>query len=101
MPRSRPTKSSASSKPIASKAATPPDTSTQVPHTTKQEQILALLSRPQGASIADLMSASRWQQHSVRGFLAGTVKKKLGLALVSSKAEGKVRCYRIESRRGR
>jgi hypothetical protein len=48
-----------------------------------------------------MMQATNWQQHSVRGFLAGTVKKKLGLALVTSKAEGEARRYRIETRRGR
>jgi hypothetical protein len=43
----------------------------------------------------------KWQQHSVRGFLAGTVKKKLGFPLTTSKAAGDVRRYRIETRRGR
>jgi hypothetical protein len=48
-----------------------------------------------------MMRATDWQQHSVRGFLAGTVKKKLGFALTSSKANTDVRRYRIETRRGR
>ena len=47
------------------------------------------------------MQATAWQQHSVRGFLAGTVKKKLGLDLASSKAKDDVRRYRIVARRGR
>lgn len=68
---------------------------------TKHEQVLALLSKPDGATIADLMDATDWQQHSVRGFLAGTVKMKLGLALTSSKAEGETRRYRIVTRPGR
>ncbi len=68
---------------------------------TKQKQVLALLSWPEGASIEDLMLATAWQQHSVRGFLAGTVKKKLGLALTSSKAAREARRYRIALRRGR
>lgn len=63
--------------------------------------MLTLLSRPHGASIADMMQATNWQQHSVRGFLAGTVKKKLGFVLTSSKAADDVRHYRIETRRGR
>jgi Protein of unknown function (DUF3489) len=68
---------------------------------TKQERMLTLLSRPEGASIEEMMQATDWQQHSVRGFLAGTVKKKLGFALTTSKAAGDVRRYRIETRRGR
>jgi hypothetical protein len=68
---------------------------------TKQERLLTLLSQAEGASIAEMMQATDWQQHSVRGFLAGTVKKKLGFSLTTSKAAGDVRRYRIETRRGR
>ena len=68
---------------------------------TKHAQLLQLLNRADGASIKDMMQATEWQQHSVRGFLAGTVKQKMGLALTSSKAEGDVRRYRIATRRGR
>lgn len=68
---------------------------------TKHAQLLQLLNRPGGVSIEDMMQATGWQQHSVRGFLAGTVKTKMGLALMSSKAEGDVRRYRIATRRGR
>ena len=68
---------------------------------TKRERLLTLLSQPEGASIEEMMQATKWQQHSVRGFLAGTVKKKLGFTLSSSKTTGDVRRYRIETRRGR
>jgi Protein of unknown function (DUF3489) len=68
---------------------------------TKNAQILRLLNRPEGASIEEMIQATEWQQHSVRGFLASTVKKKMGLALTSSKAEGDARRYRIATRRGR
>jgi Protein of unknown function (DUF3489) len=68
---------------------------------TKHERLLTLLSQPEGASIEDMMQATNWQQHSVRGFLAGTVKKKLSFALTSSKSSGEPRRYRIDSRRGR
>lgn len=64
-------------------------------HPSKQNACLALLTRPNGATIEDLQSATGWQSHSIRGFLAGAVKKKLGLTLVSSKADGDVRRYRI------
>ena len=55
---------------------------------TKQERVLTLLSQSEGASIEEMMQATDWQQHSVRGFLAGTVKKKLGFSLTSLKANG-------------
>jgi hypothetical protein len=60
-----------------------------------------MLSQPEGASIAEMMQATGWQQHSMRGFLAGTVKNKLGFSLKSSKPEDGVRRYRIATRRGR
>ena len=57
--------------------------------------------RPEGATIEEMMQATDWQQHGVRGFLAGTVKKKLGFSLTSSKPDDDARRYRIEPRRGR
>jgi hypothetical protein len=72
----------------------------EVHRITKQERMLALLTRPEGASIAEMMQATNWQQHSVRGFLAGTVKNKLGFSLSSSKTADDVRRYRVKTRRG-
>ncbi len=54
----------------------------------KSETIQTLLARLQGATISELSEATGWQAHSVRGYLSGTLKKKLGLTLTSSKEDG-------------
>src|SRR5262245_26927229 len=64
---------------------------------TKKARILAMLRAPSGVTIDAMMHATGWQQHSVRGFLAGVVRKKLGLNLVSAATEGR-RLYRITDR---
>jgi hypothetical protein len=61
---------------------------------TKQEQLIAMLRRKQGATIAQIVDATGWQPHTVRGAFAGALKKKLGLEVTSEKVEG-TRVYRI------
>ncbi len=64
---------------------------------TKKQIALSLLERPKGASITEMQGALGWQAHSVRGFLAGTVRKMPGVTLVSDKIENGPRRYRIEA----
>jgi hypothetical protein len=71
-----------------------PSRSTAAPDT-KHARVIAMLRKPAGATIAAIMAATDWQQHSVRGFLAGIVRKKLGLNLVSEQTD-KGRGYRIK-----
>jgi hypothetical protein len=80
-PASRMRPASASLKPVARSS-------------TKRDRIVAMLRTPAGATLASLVTATEWQQHSVRGFLAGVVRKKLGLNLVSEIGD-KGRVYRI------
>lgn len=61
---------------------------------TKQSRVLAMLRSPTGATIAAMMQATGWQQHSVRGFLAGVVRKRLKLKLTSKKVDA-TRVYQI------
>jgi len=62
----------------------------------KQSRVIAMLQSPTGATIAAMMQATGWQQHSVRGFLAGVVRKRLKLKLGSKKVDG-TRVYRVAS----
>jgi len=61
----------------------------------KQALVISMLRRPEGATIAQICEATGWQAHTVRGTFAGTLKKKLDLNIVSDKAEGSDRVYRI------
>jgi len=62
---------------------------------TKQAILIDHLQRKKGATLADLVKATGWQVHSVRGAISGTLKKKLGYAIVTKVAEGRGRVYRI------
>ena len=62
---------------------------------TKQAQLIAMLKAPTGASVEEIVAAFGWQPHTVRGAIAGTLKKKLGLQVGSEASEGRGRVYRI------
>jgi hypothetical protein len=62
---------------------------------TKQALMISMLRRREGATIAEIVAETGWQQHTVRGAFAGALKKKLGLAIVSEKIDGRGRVYRV------
>src|ERR1700732_4294369 len=84
-----------SSKSKSRKRPTPASSKSAARPATKHARIIAMLRTPAGATIASLITATQWQQHSMRGFLAGVVRKKLGLNLVSEQTD-KGRVYRIK-----
>lgn len=61
----------------------------------KQAQVIAMLKRPEGATIEQICEATQWQAHTVRGTFAGAFKKKLGLEITSTKEAGGKRIYRV------
>ncbi len=83
----------------AKPAQTPGDADTGKPVTiragTKQAQIIAMLQRPEGASIAEIVAATGWLAHTVRGSISGALKKKLGLSIIAEKVEGRGTVYRL------
>lgn len=58
-------------------------------------KILSLLKRPGGVSLGALIKATEWQAHSVRGFLSGTISKRLGLTLTSTRTDAGERVYSV------
>ena len=77
--------SSATPKPVAIRAGT------------KQAEIIALIQRPEGASIAEIVEATGWLAHSARGLISGGLKKKLNLPIISEKVTGRGTVYKIEA----
>ena len=67
----------------------------------KSAKIVELLSRTEGVTLSELIEVTKWQPHSVRGFLSGTVRKKMGIKLTSDKRHDGERVYKISARQGR
>jgi hypothetical protein len=78
------------------KRATAAEKPAQAREGSKTAQILDLLKRPGGATLKAIMAATGWQAHSVRGFISGTLGKKLGLAVQSVKGENGERTYSLK-----
>ena len=98
--RSRSPSRPASTRSTPGKPSRPPraqgDSGARSPRSgTKQEQMIGLLRRPEGASIEEMAKATSWQNHSVRGVISGVLKKKLGMTVVSEKNESGERRYRL------
>ena len=77
------------------KKSTPTTTDTS-PRQTKQQIMIDLLRRSEGASIEEIVAATEWQSHTVRGAMSAALKKKVGLSITSENVEERGRVYRIE-----
>jgi hypothetical protein len=91
-------KPKAAKKPARKPAAEKPPRTKKAaePRVTKQAKVIDALCRPEGATIAEIMEMTGWQEHSVRGFISGAVKKKLGLTVERITEDGRT-TYRIPS----
>ena len=84
---------------IRDHGAETPVTKLPAQHTgTKQAMLIALLQRPEGATIDAIMKSTGWQAHTVRGAISGVLKKKLGFTIATRKVEGRGLVYQIELR---
>lgn len=91
VPRKAPVSAQAIDEVIEAATATKPRTRDN----SKQAQVIAMLKRPEGATIEQICEATQWQAHTVRGTFAGAFKKKLGLEITSTKEVGGQRIYRV------
>ena len=87
----------ATKKARAAKETTDGDAAKPAREGSKKAIVLELLRRPEGATLADIMSATGWQPHSVRGFISGALGKKMGLTIESVKTPDGARSYRLKT----
>jgi hypothetical protein len=80
----------------AKKAPKPAKKADEAREGSKTARILDLLKRPGGVTLAEIMKVADWQAHSIRGFISGTLVKKMGLSVVSTKADGQ-RTYAVKA----
>src|SRR5215813_2020099 len=71
-----------------------PEPQSDAKHPSKQDEVIAMLRRPEGATVDEVVNATGWQRHTVRGVFSGTLRKKLGLTIASAN-EARGRVYRI------
>jgi hypothetical protein len=97
--RSKPDERQGANKPTRVRHSRPertvqPSPAAAAPRLSKQAAVIALLQRPEGVTVAEIVAATGWQPHTVRGLFSGTLKKKLGLGLGSAQ-EDRGRVYRV------
>ena len=95
---SKTTRKQATAKTVAKRTTSKPATKQPKPPQraeSKQSQLIAMLRQPDGATIAEIAKALEWQPHTVRGAIAGALKKKLGLKVESEKVDDRGRVYRL------
>ncbi len=95
---SKTTRKQATAKTVAKRTTSKPATKQPKPPQraeSKQSQLIAMLKQPDGATIAEVAKALEWLPHTVRGAIAGALKKKLGLNIQSEKVDDRGRVYRL------
>ena len=83
--------------PISTTATDPAPRARTLREGTKQETVIAMLRAPQGATVDEIAAATSWAHHTIRGFLSGALKKRLGLTITSEKVEERGRVYRLSN----
>jgi hypothetical protein len=95
--QSKSSQSKSKAKPARKRATTAKSGTPGARADSKQATLIEMLKRPDGATIDEIVKKLEWQPHTVRGAIAGALKKKLGLVVQSEKVDGRGRVYRIKS----